>query len=63
MIPGTLRRRFRVIVLLALLVLVVASAWTYHAVRESLVDLLTQNFQAILDADIAALEIWLWNME
>ena len=35
--------------------------WTLHAVRESLRTMYTEKLQTILEADVAALEIWAKN--
>ncbi|MCP3902395.1 MAG: serine/threonine protein kinase [Planctomycetes bacterium] len=43
----------------AVLILIVVGFWTRHAVNESLSNILTDQLETILDADITALEIWI----
>ena len=41
-----------------LALLAVLGLWTHHAVRESLNTIVSQTLQALLDADVAAIEVW-----
>ncbi|UCG31631.1 MAG: cache domain-containing protein, partial [Phycisphaerales bacterium] len=45
--------------LLAAFLLVVIAFWTEHAVWESLNDMLAEKMRSILDADVAALDLWI----
>lgn len=59
-LPGIRRTRLRMagLALLAVAVLIVIEFWTEHAVWESLNDMLAEKMQSILDADLAALDLW-----
>ena len=45
----------------AVVVLVVAGFWTRHAINESLVHIVSEKLQTILDTDVMALQIWIDN--
>ncbi len=55
------RRGFPLSLLAALAFLVVVGFWTRHAVNESLTLIVSEKIQTILDADVAALDIWIRN--
>jgi hypothetical protein len=43
----------------AVVALIVIGVWTRHAVNEALSDIMTEQVQTILNADVTALEIWM----
>jgi len=58
-VPGHRKLLWRVLLLLAIAAIILAGYWIHNRVEDALQQIVSENLQAILKTDIAALEFWM----
>ncbi|MDH3832172.1 MAG: hypothetical protein OEU48_10910, partial [Gammaproteobacteria bacterium] len=57
--PGRRKHGWKLLLLLAITAFVLTGIWIHNRVEDALHQIISENLQTILAADIAALEFWM----